>query len=160
MGKGELDAAFANVAFSMSEPNKVSKIVQSEFGYHIIQFIDKRGDKVKCRHILKHPHIAQADIDTAMVHLDSIAEDIRQEKISFENAVLYASDDKDTRNNHGILTNRKEITDERTTRFEMGELSALSPELARVVDGMEVGDISKPFEMVNSKGMKVCCFER
>lgn len=160
MGKGELDAAFANVAFSMSEPNKVSKIVQSEFGYHIIQFIDKRGDKVKCRHILKHPHIAQADIDTAMVHLDSIAEDIRQEKISFENAVLYASDDKDTRNNHGILTNRKEITDERTTRFEMGELSALSPELARVVDRMEVGDISKPFEMVNSKGMKVCAIAK
>lgn len=159
MGKGELDPAFANVAFSMTEPNKVSKIVQSEFGYHIIQLIDKRGDKVKCRHILKHPRVAQADIDTAMAHLDSIASDIRREVVTFDNAVLLASDDKDTRNNHGILTNRKE-TDERTSRFEMSELSTLSPELARVVDTLEVGEISKPFEMVNAKGMTVCAIAR
>lgn len=104
MGKSELDPAFANVAFSLTDPTKVSKIVKSEFGYHIIQLIEKRGDKMKCRHILKRPEVAQADVDTAMAHLDSIAEDIRTEKISFENAVLYASDDKDTRNNHGILS--------------------------------------------------------
>ena len=159
-GRGMLDPAFANVAFNLTDPKKISKIVETEFGYHIIQLIDKRGDKVKCRHILKHPQVAQADIDTAMAHLDSIAEDIRREKVSFDEAVLWASDDKDTRNNHGILTNRKEATDERTTRFEMSELSALSPELARVVDGMEVGDISKPFEMVNAKGMKVCAIAR
>jgi peptidyl-prolyl cis-trans isomerase SurA len=103
--------------------------------------------------------VAQADIDTAMAHLDSIKEDIRREVISFDNAVLLASDDKDTRNNHGILTNRKE-TDERTSRFEMSELSTLSPELARAVDTLEVGEISKPFEMVNSKGMTVCAIAR
>ena len=70
-----------------------------------------------------------------MAHLDSIAEDIRTQKISFENAVLFASDDKDSRNNHGILTNTKENGD-RTTRFEMSELSAVSSDLARVVEGM------------------------
>ena len=156
MGRGELDPAFANVAFSLTDPSKVSKIVKSDFGYHIIQLIEKRGDKLKCRHILKRPEVAQADIDTAMAHLDSIAEDIRTQKISFENAVLFASDDKDSRNNHGILTNTKKDTGERTTRFEMDELSALSPELARAVDGLETGEISKPITMVNSKGMTVC----
>lgn len=159
MGRGELDPAFANVAFSLTDPSKVSKIVKSDFGYHIIQLIEKRGDKLKCRHILKRPEVAQADIDTAMAHLDSIAEDIRTQKISFENAVLFASDDKDSRNNHGILTNTKENGD-RTTRFEMSELSAVSSDLARVVEGMQTGEISKPFTMVNSKGSTVCALVR
>lgn len=159
MGKNELDPAFANVAFSLTDPTKVSKIVKSDFGYHIIQLIEKRGDKMKCRHILKRPEVAQADVDSAMVHLDSIAEDIRTEKISFENAVLYASDDKDTRNNHGIMTNTKENGD-RTTRFEMSELSAVSTELARVVEGLQTGEISQPFTMVNSKGTTVCALAR
>ena len=159
MGRGELDPAFANVAFSLTDPSKVSKIVKSDFGYHVIQLIEKRGDKLKCRHILKRPEVAQADIDTAMAHLDSIAEDIRTQKISFENAVLFASDDKDSRNNHGILTNTKENGD-RTTRFEMSELSAVSSDLARVVEGMQTGEISKPFTMVNSKGSAVCALIR
>ena len=64
MGKGELDPGFANVAFSMTDPKKVSKIAQSEFGFHIIQLIDKRGDKLKCRHILRRPEVSQADIDS------------------------------------------------------------------------------------------------
>lgn len=160
MGRGELDPGFASVAFGMTDPKKVSKVAQSEFGYHIIQLIDKRGDKIKCRHILKRPEVAQADIDTALVHLDSIAEQIRREKVSFEEAVLVVSDDKDTRNNHGIMSNTKEKTGERTTRFEMDELSALSPELAKVVDNLETGEISKPFTMVNAKGKTVCVIAR
>ncbi len=164
MGKGELDPGFANVAFSLTDTKKVSKIAQSEFGYHIIQLIDKRGDKIKCRHILKRPEVLQQDIDTALVHLDSIAEQIRREKVTFEEAVMYASDDKDTRNNRGILSNTKidERTSERitTTRFEMGELSTFSPELARVVSTMQIGEISKPFMMVNAKGKTVCAIAK
>lgn len=159
MGKAELDPGFATVAFSLTDTKKVSKIAQSEFGYHIIQLIDKRGDKMKCRHILKRPEVAQADIDSALVVLDSITADIKSEKISFENAVRYASDDKDTRNNHGILSNVKE-TGETTTRFEMSELSAFSSELARTVEKLEVGEISKPFTMINSKGKTVCAIAR
>ena len=160
MGKTELDPAFANVAFSLTDTKKVSKVVQSEFGYHIIQLIDKRGDKMKCRHILKRPEVAQADIDSALVVLDSITADIVAGKISFEDAVRYASDDKDTRNNRGILSNKNMETNETSTRFEMSELSALSSELARTVDALEVGEISKPFTMINSKGKTVCAIAR
>lgn len=159
MGKGELDPGFANVAFGLTDTKKVSKIAQSEFGFHIIQLIDKRGDKMKCRHILKRPEVDQADIDSALVVLDSITADIHGGKISFEDAVRYASDDKDTRNNHGILFNNKE-TGETTTRFEMSELSTLSSELARVVEKLEVGEISKPFTMINTKGKTVCAIAR
>jgi len=160
MGRGELDPGFANVAFSLTDTKKVSKIAQSEFGYHIIQLIEKRGDKMKCRHILKRPEVAQADIDSALVILDSITSDIQGGKISFEDAVRYASDDKETRNNHGIMTNINHETGDTSIRFEMSELSALSPELARTVDKLEVGDISKPFTMVNAKGKTVCAIAR
>ena len=160
MGKAELDPGFANVAFSLTDTKKVSKIAQSEFGYHIIQLIDKRGDKMKCRHILKRPEVAQADIDSALVVLDSIVSDIRNEKISFEDAVRYASDDKDTRNNRGIVSNINRESGDTSPRFEMSELSALSPELARTVESLEIGEISKPFTMINSKGKTVCAIAR
>ena len=160
MGKTELDPGFANVAFSLTDTKKVSKIAQSEYGYHIIQLIDKRGDKMKCRHILKRPEVAQADIDSALIVLDSIKADIVGGKISFEDAARYASDDKDTRNNHGILSNNNMETGETSTRFEMSQLSALSPELARTVETLEVGEISKPFTMINTKGKTVCAIAR
>ncbi len=156
--KVELDPAFANVAFSLSDPNKVSKVVESEFGYHIIQLIDKNGEKIKCRHILIKPEIMQEDIDTCLNRLDSLAADIRMDKVSFEEAASVISDDKDTRNNHGLMSKviLTENGRERTSRYEMSELAEESPEIARMIDGMEVGDISKPFQMVNGKGKVVC----
>ena len=115
---------------------------------------------MKCRHILKRPEVAQADIDSALVVLDSIVSDIRNEKISFEDAVRYASDDKDTRNNRGIVSNINRETGDTSPRFEMSERSALSPELARTVESLEIGEISKPFTMINSKGKTVCAIAR
>ena len=159
MGRGELDPAFANVAFSLTDPNKVSKVVQSEFGYHIIQLIDKRGDKVKVRHILLRPNVAQDDINACLARLDSISEDIRKGEFTFEDGATAISEDKDTRNNHGILSNNTDDGDH-TTRFEMGQLASVSPEIARVVEGLETGEISKPFTMVNTKGATVCAIAK
>ena len=103
MGRGMLDPAFASVAFNLTDPKKISKVVETEFGYHIIQLIDKRGDKVKVRHILKKPVVSQKGIDDAILHLDSIGSDIRNGKFTFDEAAMYVSDDKDTRNNHGLM---------------------------------------------------------
>lgn len=156
MGRAELDPAFANVAFSLSDPATVSKVVESEFGFHIIQLVDKRGDKVKVRHILRKTRLAQSNIDSTMMRMDSLAEDIRKEKFTFERASYY-SDDKDTRNNHGLMMNVKanQATGEevRTSRFQLQELP---PEVAKVVSTMNTGEISKPFMMVNSKDKEVC----
>lgn len=152
-GKADMDPAFANVAFSLTTPDKVSKVVQSEFGFHIIQLIEKRGDKIRARHILRRPEVERKDVDACLARLDSIAADIKAEKFSFEIGAQEISDDKDTRNNHGIMVNTKEATRERTTRFEMGELPG---EVARVVNGMEIGEISKPFTMIDARGREVC----
>ena len=134
-GRGQLDPAFANVAFNLQEPNKISKIVESEFGFHIIQLIEKRGERIKVRHILLKPHIPEAALQAANARLDSIADDIRNNKFTFEEAASVLSQDKDTRNNHGLLPN----PNTNTSKFEMQELP---PEIAKVVDNMKVGEIS------------------
>ena len=151
MGRGMLDPAFAAVAFNLTDPKKVSKIVESEFGYHIIQLIDRRGDKINCRHILLKPRVSMASIDAAKERLDSIGRDLRKEKFTFEDATAYLSDDKDTKNNHGLMVNSS--GDERTSRFKMKDLPT---EVARVVDTMKVGEISAPFQMINNRGKVVC----
>ena len=164
MGRGDLDPAFANVAFSLTDPNKVSKVVESEYGFHIIQLIDKRGDKINVRHILRKPVAAQSDIDAALLRLDSIADDIRKEKFTFEDGATWISDDKDTKNNHGLMTNRQRRNSEgrmiQTSHFEMGELANVSSDLARVVDGLEIGEISKPFKMNDSHTKTICAIAK
>lgn len=152
-GRTQLDPAFANVAFSLTDPNKVSKVVQSEYGYHIIQLIDKRGDKVKVRHILRRPEVDAKDIEACMARLDSIATDIKENKFTFEVGAQELSDDKDSRNNNGIMTNLNKETGVATTRFEMGDLPS---EIARMVDKMEIGEISQAFTMTDKHGMETC----
>jgi peptidyl-prolyl cis-trans isomerase SurA len=152
-GKADMDPAFSAVAFSLTDPNKVSKVVQSEYGFHIIQLIEKRGDKIRARHILRRPEVEQKDVDACLARLDSISADIKEEKFSFDIGAQEISDDKDTRNNKGLMINTKESTGERTTRFEMGELPG---EVARVVNDMEVGEISSPFVMRDKNGREVC----
>ncbi len=146
-----LDPAFAAVAFNLTDPRKISKIVESEYGFHIIQLIDKRGDKVNVRHILRKPIVSQEAIDQALARLDSIGSDIREGKFSFDEGATVISDDKDTRNNHGLMAN---VTEDmrRTSKFRMQDLPS---EIARIVDTMQVGNISRPFQMI-SNGKTVC----
>lgn len=151
-GRGTLDPAFASVAFNLTDPKKISKIVESEFGYHIIQLVDKRGDKVKVRHILLKPKVSAEDLNKALDRLDSIATDIKEGKFTFETACSYLSEDKDTRNNHGLMAYTDNQTGKITSRFQMKDLPT---EVASVVNTMKVGEISAPFKMVDHRGKTV-----
>ena len=152
MGKGELVPEYANVAFNLQDPNKVSKIVETEFGFHIIQLIEKRGDRINTRHILLKPKVEERDLEAALVRLDSIADDIRNQKFTFDDAATYISQDKDTKNNHGLMANKNTGT----ARFEMQDLAQVSQEVAKMVENMNVGEISRAFTMINDKGKEVC----
>ena len=150
MGRGELDPAFANVAFNLTSPDRVSKIVESEFGFHIIQLVEKRGDRIRVRHILLKPHIPEEGIAQTNQRLDSIAAAIRKGDFTFEEAASVLSEDKDTRNNHGLMPN----PNTNTSKFEMQELPA---EIAKVVDKMEVGEISNAFTMIPERTGRMQC---
>lgn len=150
--RAALDPAFANVAFSLSDPKRVSKIVESEFGYHIIQLVDKRGDRIKVRHILRKPVVSDEAIQKSINRLDSIRNDILDGKFPFDAAASVISDDKDTRNNNGLMFN---TTSDglRTSRFKLADLPT---EVAKVADGLKVGEVSAPFQMINERGKTVC----
>lgn len=152
-GRGSLDPAFATVAFNLTDPKKISKIVETEFGYHIIQLIDRRGDKVNVRHILLKPRIDSEAIAQTKARLDSINADIQEGKISFERAATLISDDKDTRSNNGLMGFFDAENRAITSKFRMRDLPT---EIAREVEKMKVGDISKAFQMVNARGKTVC----
>ena len=153
MGRGTLDPAFAQVAFNLTDPKKVSKIVESEFGFHIIQLVEKRGDKVNVRHILRKPVVSDEAVDKAIARLDSIAADLRAEKFSFEDAASMISDDKDTRNAKGLLSTDMMKTGKTSSKFRMQDLPA---EIAKAVDTLKVGEISNAFKMINQRGKTVC----
>lgn len=164
--RGQWVPEFANVAFNLTDPKMVSKVVETEFGFHIIQLIDKRGDKVNVRHILRKPVVNDSSITASLARLDSIAADVRAglppkairaqftEKWTFEDAVVFYSDDKDSRSNRGLMTNHPD-RQTTTSRFRMQDLPQ---DVARVVDTMKVGEISKAFKMINEKGKTVCAF--
>ena len=148
-GRGEMVPEFSAVAFNLTEPGRVSKIVETEFGYHIIQLIEKRGDRVRARHILRKPEVPAESMNASLMRLDSIANDIRNGKISFNDAVLFSAD-KNTRKNFGLMSNEMTLS----SRFELQELPQ---EVAKVVYEMNVGEVSAPFVMIDQKTGKEIC---
>lgn len=141
-GKGLLDPEFANVAFNLTDPKRVSRVVESQFGFHIIQLIEKRGDRMNCRHILLKPKISAEDEKKAIQRLDSITTLIRTGKMTFEQGVMFFSQDKNTAMNAGLMLNRK-------TQSSKFEYQDLPQEVAKVVYEMKVGEISVPFIMID-----------
>lgn len=144
MGRGHLEPEYAAVAFNLNDPKKVSKIVETQFGYHIIQLIEKRGDRINTRHILMRPKVTDKDLTEALHRLDTVRSEIMGEKYTFEEAVPYVSQDKDTRNSRGVMVN----DNNGTTRFEMADLPQ---EVSKAVNTMSVGELSKPFIMKEPK---------
>jgi peptidyl-prolyl cis-trans isomerase SurA len=143
LGRGQLDPAFAAVAFNL-KPGKVSKVVKSEMGYHIIQLIDRKGEKVNVRHIIIKPKVSPKELEHAKEHIDSIADYIRRDSLSWEKAAYLYSFDKDTRNNKGLVINPQ-------TGSSKFEVSQLDPAVSKVITNMKIGEISDPFLMQDPK---------
>ncbi|MBR4263306.1 MAG: peptidylprolyl isomerase [Paludibacteraceae bacterium] len=154
VGRGQLVPEFADVAFNLNDPKRVSRIVQTEYGYHIIQLIEKKGERINCRHILLRPRISANDKIRAIERLDSIAQLIRNDSLQFEQAVIIYSQDKNTVMNAGLMIN----ANSGSSRFEYQDLA---PEIAKQIYNMQEGDISQPFVMMDpQKNKEVCAIVR
>lgn len=150
VGKGQLVPEFAEVAFNLNDPKRVSRVVQTEYGYHIIQLIEKKGERINCRHILLRPRISATDKINAIERLDSIRNLIMADSITFEKAVLIFSQDKNTYMNAGLMIN----PNTGSSKFEFQELA---PEIAKQIYNLSEGDISQPFVMMDqTKNKEVC----
>ena len=147
VGRGQLDPAFATEAFNL-KVGTVSKVVKSEYGYHIIQLIDKRGEKIKCRHILIRPKVDQAELDKSKNRIDSLFSFINKKTISWEQAAYLYSSDKSTRNNGGLVTSQQTGS----SKFLMEELD---PSVSKIITELKVGEISAPFLGMDDKQREV-----
>ena len=154
VGKGQLVPEFAEVAFNMTDPKRVSRIVKTEYGFHIIQLIEKKGDRINCRHILLRPRISATDKVRAIERLDSIRQLILSDSLQFEQAVVRFSEDKNTVMNAGLMIN----PNTGSSKFEYQDLA---PEIAKQIYSMKEGDISQPFVMMDpQKNREVCAIVR
>jgi peptidyl-prolyl cis-trans isomerase SurA len=150
VGKGQLVTEFADVAFNLNDPKRVSRIVQTEYGYHIIQLIEKKGERINCRHILLRPRISATDKVHAIERLDSIRHQIIVDSLQFEQAVIQFSEDKNTVMNAGLMIN----PNTGSSRFEYQDLA---PEIAKQIYNLNEGEISQPFVMIDqTKNREVC----
>ena len=153
MSKSMLEPAFANVAFNLKDSKHISQIVETEYGFHIIQLIEKRGDRINCRHILLKPEVSEKELNEATARMDSIYNNLMENKFTFDEAATFLSYDKDTRNNKGLMVNSNyQSSNSGTPRFELHELPQ---EVGKVVYDMKVGEISKPFRMTTDKQKEV-----
>lgn len=154
VGRGQLVTEFADVAFNLNDPKRVSRIVQTEYGYHIIQLIEKKGERINCRHILLRPRISATDKVRAIERLDSIRNQITMDSLQFEQAVFRFSQDKNTVMNAGLMIN----PNTGSSRFEYQDLA---PEIAKQIYNLNEGDISQPFVMMDqTKNREVCAIVR
>jgi len=146
MGRAELDPVYSAAAFNL-KGDRVSNVVKSAFGYHIIQLVDKKGEKIKTRHILLKPKISVEAKEKAHEQLDSLANLIRRNEIQFEEAAVRFSFDKNTRNNGGIAINPMSMS----SKFAVDELDA---DVSKVLTAMNINEISKPFETIDPESQQ------
>lgn len=137
MGRASLDPAYAAAAFNL-KGDKISNVVKSEYGYHIIQVMDRKGEMIKTRHILIRPKVSDKEMTRAFEQIDSIANFIRKGTFKFQDAALRYSYDKNSRNNGGVVINPN-------TGEVKWKLSELDPDVSKVIANMNINEISKPF---------------
>ena len=154
VGKGQLVSEFANVAFNLTDPKRVSRVVQTEYGFHIIQLIEKKGDRINCRHILLKPRVSIDDKVRSIELLDSIRTLVVDSGLVFEAAVARYSEDKSTVMSGGLMTNMQ-------TGASKFEYQDLPPEIAKQIYTLAEGEVSVPFVMMDrAKNKEICAIVR
>jgi peptidyl-prolyl cis-trans isomerase SurA len=140
-GRAQLDPAYAAAAFNLRD-DRISNVVKSEFGYHIIQLIDRKGERINTRHILMRPKVAPEALEQAKNRLDSLANIIRKNDITFESAAMMFSQDKTTRNNGGLAINPETLS----SKFSA---EGLDPDISKIITSLKINEISDPFQTID-----------
>ena len=145
--RGQMVPEFESVAFRMKN-DSVSEIFKTEFGYHFMQMIERRGEQANVRHILIKSKPAIDDIIKASEKLDSLRKEIEAGTIEFEAAATRYSEDEDSRLNKGMMYN----VNTGSTIFEMNQLSMIDQRLFLKVEKMDVGAITEVMDVTEPDG--------
>lgn len=147
VGRGVMDPSFEAVAFRLKK-GEISNVFETPYGYHFIQLEQRKGELVDLRHVLIMPKMSNEDFFNCKLKLDTIYEEIKSGKITFEDAVKKYSDDDETRLNAGLMVNPATAT----TRFDNETLSQMDKNLIATLNSMQPGDISKPMQFTTVDG--------
>jgi peptidyl-prolyl cis-trans isomerase SurA len=145
--RGQMVPEFEAVAFRL-KAGEVSEIFETTYGYHFMQLVARKGESVDVRHVLMSPKITQKEIYQAKEDLDSIQKLISEGKINFPAAALKYSDDKDTKQNSGLIIN----PNANSTRWEVDELGQMDQNLVFMLDKMEVGEVTPVIQYTTPDG--------
>lgn len=148
VSRGELDPPFEAAAFALKNINEVSDVVESRYGFHIIQLLERRGGRIRIRHILIKPEITSYDVTRASRRADSIHQLLRSNVYSFERAVGLFSEDEQSRANGGLILNPAT----QNAAFEIADLAALDPTLVTALDTLQPGQFTAPMLFRNRRG--------
>ena len=143
VSRGTFVPEFEKVAFRLKK-GEVSEIVKTNFGYHIIQLIERRGDQVNVRHILLKPKYSSTSLQKARLRIDSIYNKIKNNEISFSQAIKSYSDD-DTKNNNGLLINPSNGSSTYT-------IAELGSSIKYLIEGLNEDDFTKPVKVESNEG--------
>lgn len=145
VSRTDLVPEFAAIAFNLKEPGETSGIVESDFGFHIIQLIDRKGERINVRHILLSPQVDYGEVQKSKNFLDSISTLIRLDSMTFGSAARKFSEDEDTRYSNGVIINPATGL----SRFETDEIDH---QTYYAIKDLKVGEISDPIESRDRAG--------
>jgi peptidyl-prolyl cis-trans isomerase SurA len=135
-GRGEMVPEFEGVAFKL-KPGEVSPVIRTKYGYHILQLIERRGDRVNCRHILIKPPVSSAELERARLRLDTISKQLNEGVMTFPEAVRKYTMDDESKQNSGMVMNQN-------TGGNSFTIEQLTPDMYFQIDKLEPGQYSAP----------------
>lgn len=149
-GRGEMTPEFESAAFRLSQPNELSQIIKTPFGYHILQLIARKGQQVNVRHILIKPTYSISQLEIAKSKLTEVLDKIKNNSLTFDQAAVKYSEDELTKQNLGFFID----PETKSTKIKLDKLFQIDNTLTDIVSKLNPGEYSNILPYTDTKSFE------